>query len=174
VTGELPFSHLYNLNRLGQAGDEVKFTAGDAEREALARFAGVLRVESFTARIDLKKLSPNRFRLAFSLDAEIVQACVVTLAEVPAHIQLRFDRELHFEPALRRTAEDGAVEVPLEDDAPEEIDSLHYDLAGPLIEELILALDPYPRAPGVEFHAPEGEGAAESPFAVLKGLKSGP
>jgi uncharacterized metal-binding protein YceD (DUF177 family) len=174
VTAELPFSHLYNLNRLGLAGDEVKFTAGDAEREALARFAGVLRVGSFTARIELKKLSPNRFRLVFSLDADVVQACVVTLAEVPAHIQLAFDRELHFQPALRRTAEDGAVEVPLEDDAPEEIDSLHYDLAAALIEEFILALDPYPRAPGVEFQAPEGEGAAESPFAVLKGLKSGP
>jgi uncharacterized metal-binding protein YceD (DUF177 family) len=81
---------------------------------------------------------------------------------------------LHFEPALRRTAEDGVVEVPLEDDAPEEIDSLHYDLAAALIEEFILALDPYPRAPGVEFQAPEGEGATESPFAVLKGLKSSP
>ena len=170
---ELPFSHLYNLNRLGQAGDAVQFAPSDAERDALARFAGVLRVDSFAARVDLKKLSPNRFQLVFSLDADVVQACVVTLVEVPAHIQLAFDRELHFEPALRRTEEDGTVEVPLGDDAPEEIDSLHYDLAAALIEELVLALDPYPRAPGVEFQAPEGEGAAESPFAVLKGLKSG-
>ena len=174
MTRELPFSHLYNLNRLGQAGDVVKFAAGDAELLALAHFAGVLRVGSFTARIELKKPSPNRFRLVFSLDADVVQPCVVTLAEVPARIQLRFDRELHFEPALRRTAEDGAVEVPLEDDAPEQIDSLHYDLAATLIEEFILALDPYPRAPGVEFKASEGKGATESPFAVLKGLKSGP
>jgi uncharacterized metal-binding protein YceD (DUF177 family) len=174
VTRELPFSHLYNLNRLGQAGDVVQFAASDAELLALAHFAGVLRVGVFMARIELKKLSPNRFGLGFSLDADVVQACVVILAEVPAHIQLAFDRELHFEPALRRTAEDGVVEVPLADDAPEEIDSLHYDLAAALIEEFILALDPYPRAPGVEFQAPEGEGAAESPFAVLKGLKSGP
>ena len=173
MTKELPFSHLYNLNRLGQAGDVVQFAAGDAELQALARFAGVLRVGSFAARIELRKLSPNRFRLGFSLDADVVQACVVTLAEVPARIQLAFDRELHFEPALRRTEEDGTVEVPLGDDAPEEIDSLHYDLAAALIEELVLALDPYPRAPGVEFQAPEGEGVAESPFAVLKGLKSG-
>ena len=173
MSGGLPFSHLYNLNRLGQAGDEVRFAASEAEREALARFAGVLRVDSFIAKIDLKKLSPDRFRLDFTLDAGIVQACVVTLVEVPAHIRLTFDRELHFVPASRRAAEP-AVEVPLEDDLPEEIDSLHYDLAASLIEELILALDPYPRAPGVEFQAPEGEGAVESPFAVLKGLKSGP
>jgi hypothetical protein len=163
VSGELPFSHLYNLNRLGQAGDEVEFAAGDAEREALARFAGVVRVDGFAARIALKKLSPNRFRAEFGLQADIV----------PAHVALTFGRELHFAPASRRTGE-GAVEVPLEDDLPEEIDSLHYDLAAPLIEEFTLALDPYPRAPGVEFQPPKGEGAAESPFAVLKGLKSGP
>ena len=173
MSGELPFSHLYNLNRLGQAGDEVQFAASDAERQALARFAGVVRVDAFAAKVALKKLSPNRFRVGFGLQADIVQACVVTLADVPAHIELSFDRELHFSPASRRAA-DGTVEVPLEDDLPEEIDNLHYDLAAPLIEEFILALDPYPRAPGVEFEPPKGEGAAESPFAVLKGLKSGP
>lgn len=172
MTGELPFSHVFNLNRLGQAGDEVQITLSDAEREALARFTGVVRVGAFSAKIDLKKLAPNRFRLDFALDADIVQACVVTLADVPAHIALSFDRELHFSPALRRTGE-GTVDIPLEDDMPEEIDSLHYDLAGPLIEEFVLALDPYPRAPGVEFQPPEGVAAPESPFAVLKGLKSG-
>ena len=172
MTGELPFSHLFNLNRLGQAGDEVQFALGDAEREALARFAGVVRVEAFSAKIDLKKSAPNRFRLDFALKADIVQACVVTLVDVPAHITLNFERELHFSPALHRTGE-GAVDIPLEDDMPEEIDSLHYDLAAPLIEEFVLALDPYPRAPGVEFQPLEGQGAAESPFAVLKGLKSG-
>jgi hypothetical protein len=99
---------------------------------------------------------------------------VVTLADVPAHIQLRFDRELHFTPGLRRRPGETEVEVPLEADGPEEIDSLHYDLTAPLIEEFVLALEPYPRAPGVEFQPPEGEGATESPFAVLKGLKSSP
>ena len=172
MTGELPFSHVFNLNRLGQAGDEVEITLGDAERQALARFADVVRVESFAAQIDLKKPAPNRFRLDFSLEADVVQACVVTLGDVPAHITLNFVRELHFSPALRRVGE-GAVDIPLEDDSPEEIDSLHYDLAAPLTEEFVLALDPYPRAPGVEFQPPEEEGAAESPFAVLKGLKSG-
>ncbi|HWF64294.1 MAG TPA: hypothetical protein VN685_06775 [Rhizomicrobium sp.] len=173
MSGELPFSLLCNLNRLGQAGDEVQFAASDAERDALARFAGVIRVDAFAAKVELKKLSPNRFRAEFALQAGLVQACVVTLADVPAHIELGFERELHFSPALRRSGE-GTVEVPLGDDLPEEIDSLHYDLAAPLVEEFVLALDPYPRAPGVEFQPPKGEGVAESPFAILKGLKSPP
>ena len=171
MTGEQPFAHSYNLNRLGQAGDEVRFTAGEAERAALAHFAGVVRVESFAATIGLKKTSPNRFHLSFALDADIVQSCVVTLAEIPSRIQLSFERELHFVAGSHRVP-DMAAEVGVEDDMPEEIGSLHYDLAAPLTEEFVLAIDPYPRAPGVEFQGGKGEGAAESPFAILKGLKS--
>jgi uncharacterized metal-binding protein YceD (DUF177 family) len=173
VSGELPFSLLYNLNRLGQAGDEVQFAASDAERDALARFAGVIRVEAFAAKVELKKLSPNRFRAEVAHQAGVVQACVVSPADVPAPLELVFDPVLQSWPALRRSGE-GTVEVPLGDDLPEEIDNLHYDLAAPLVEEFVLALDPYPRAPGVEFQPPKGEGAAESPFAILKGLKSPP
>jgi uncharacterized metal-binding protein YceD (DUF177 family) len=169
------FSCPYNLNRLGQAGDEVRLRPTEDERAALAAFAGVSRVDAFDGRIVLKKLSPDRFRLDFSLAADVAQACVVTLAEVPAHIGREYTRELHFNPGLRRTQDvPEAEDIPLEDDQPEEIGSLHYDLAAPLIEEFLLAIDPYPRAPGVEFEPPaDGVSAPESPFAVLKGLKSG-
>ena len=167
-------SKIYNLNRLGQAGDDVAFDATDEERAALAKQAGVLEVPKFSARVLLKKISPTRFELGFHLAADVIQACVVTLEPVAAHIEKDFTRELHFAPNLRRTAEKEIVLDLGEDDAPEEIDSLHYELAGPLVEEFLLAIDPYPRAPGVEFHPPEGPGTKpESPFAVLKGLKSG-
>jgi hypothetical protein len=77
-------------------------------------------------------------------------------------------------PNLHRTVQKEIVILPGDDDLPEEIESLHFDLAGPLIEEFLLAIDPYPRAPGVAFQAPEGMGAKpESPFDVLKRLKSG-
>ena len=62
------------------------------------------------------------------------------------------------------------MEVALEEDAPEEIDSLHYDLAAPLIEEFVLAIDPYPRAPGVEFRPP-GTRQKTPPKALLPCLK---
>ena len=64
-----------------------------------------------------------------------------------------------------------------EEEGPEEIDSLHIDLAPPLLEEFTLALDPYPRRPGEpnlpRHNRAEGSGGAESPFAALKNLKSG-
>jgi hypothetical protein len=77
-------------------------------------------------------------------------------------------------PASDHAGADSHAEVVLdaEEEGPEEIESLHYDLAAPLLEEFVLSLEPYPRRPGVEF-APQTDGQerAESPFAVLKGLK---
>jgi hypothetical protein len=173
MTEGLPISLIYNLNRLGQAGDEIAFSASETERAALARHVGVLDVPKFAARILLRKSAPNRFDATFELAAEVVQACVVTLEPLVARIQRDFQRELHFTPNLRRT--DADVTVALEDDeVAEEIDSPHYDLAVPLVEEFVLAIDPYPRAPGVEFQPPDGDDdKPQNPFAALKTLKSG-
>ena len=54
---------------------------------------------------------------------------------------------------------------------PDEIESLRYDLAAPLREELALAIDPYPRAPGVAFEKPDDADKSDHPFAVLERLK---
>ena len=175
MSSGLPFSRPYNLNRRRSVGDVVDFSATDEEKAALAGFVDVLRVENLFGRIALQNVSPNRFQLEFSLAADIVQACVVSLTDVASHIERNFARDLHFSPPLRRSKDlTDPPEVSLQDDAPEEIESLNYDLAGPLIEELVLAIEPYPRAPGVEFQPPaEGQEAPQNPFAVLKGLKSG-
>jgi uncharacterized metal-binding protein YceD (DUF177 family) len=170
----LPISLIYNLNRLGQTGDEIGFSANETERAALARHVAVLEVPKFAARILLRKTAPNRFGATFELAAEVIQACVVTLEPLVARIQRDFERELHFAPNLRRTDQDITISVD-DDEAAEEIDRLHYDLAAPLMEEFVLAIDPYPRAPGVEFQPmPGADDKPENPFAALKTLKSGP
>ena len=61
----------------------------------------------------------------------------------------------------------------LSEDTADEIESPVYDLGTPLREELALAIDPYPRAPGVAFEAPADDGQRESPFAALGKLKRG-
>ena len=86
-----------------------------------------------------------------------------------------FTRELHFTGTGRWAAPAAEVDLDLPDEEePEEIESLHYDLAGPLLEEFLLALDPYPRRPGAEF-TPQTEPSdgSLSPFAALKALKPG-
>jgi uncharacterized metal-binding protein YceD (DUF177 family) len=138
----------------------------------------VSAVEGLSAKVELKKLSPSQFGLEIFLSADVVQACVVTLEPVPSHIERRFARELHFSPPSRRKPEPVESEPvvladPDEDEPPEEIDSLIYDLARPVLEEYILSLDPYPRSKGAEFGLKTSPGdRPESPFAVLKSLKS--
>ena len=107
--------------------------------------------------------------------ADVVQACVVTLEPVPAHIERRFTRELHL--AERRKQPQSESEVVLDaglEEGPEEIDNLHYDLAGPVLEEYVLALEPYPRCPGVEFAPPSDgpEGGRPKQGAWVAGKRS--
>ena len=89
-----------------------------------------------------------------------------------ARITKTFTRELHHTSNPRRDLAEEVALTPEDDDVPEEIGSLHYDLAGPLVEEFLLAIDPYPRAPGAAFEPPAGtEDKPPNPFAALKTLK---
>jgi uncharacterized metal-binding protein YceD (DUF177 family) len=169
-----PITHFTNLARLGNAGDEVRIEADEAQRAAIAALAGILSLSRFAALVTLKKAGPSRFALDYRLEAELTQACIVTLEPVAARIERSFTRELHFLGTGHRSPEVADLDLSGQDDEePEEIDNLHYDLAGPALEEFLLALDPYPRCPGVEFDpGTVGDPPPESPFAVLKSLKS--
>ena len=176
MTQGLPLVHSYNLARLGNAGDEVRFAAEAEALAQVARWAGIPSVEKFEVRVELKKLAPNRFGLTFHLLADVTQSCVVTLEPVPGHMERSFSRELVFVGPQRHhkpvEAESETLLDSGEEEGPEEIESLHIDLAAPVLEEFALSLDPYPRAPGVEF-TPKSPASdrSENPFAVLKGLK---
>ncbi|HWD25534.1 MAG TPA: hypothetical protein VG387_00105 [Rhizomicrobium sp.] len=171
-----PFEADYDLGVLGRAGAEVQVKAEAEDLERIAQWAEVCAVESFGATVRLHKHSNNRFALDADLEADIVQNCVVTLEPLKSHISRTIHRELLLSYPIRLKPNET---IPLaagagDDDAPEEIANLTYDLAAPLLEEFSLAIDPYLRAPGVEFAAPEpaAEPARENPFAVLKSLKA--
>jgi uncharacterized metal-binding protein YceD (DUF177 family) len=176
MTEGLPLAYPYNLARLGNAGDEVRFAAGDGERAAIAKWAGLLSLEKLETRVEIRKLAPNHFGLNFQLSADVTQSCVVTLEPVAGHIEHSFRRELVFVgPSRHKQPADSVADLVLdtaEEEGPEEIQSLHVDLAAPTLEEFVLSLEPYPRCPGVEFTPETGASdQPESPFAVLKGLK---
>lgn len=170
--GSPPLERLYNLGRLARAGDELTITAKPDELLRIAQWAEVRSLDALVARISLKKLSATRFNYEADLRAEITQDCVVTLEPVQSVVERTIRRELHYDESGVLESQ-VSVDPDLEaDDVREEISNLHYDLAAPLLEELVLAIDPYPRAPGVTFSPPSGpDDAPESPFAVLKNLK---
>jgi hypothetical protein len=166
-----PLNRFVDLSDLTQAGSLIDVAAKEDELAALAGWADVAAVESFTATVTLKRLSQNRFSLAALLRADVVQSCVVTLEPVCAHIEKAFSRELYC--ADRRDEAGGELTLAAGDDeTPDPISDLHYDLAAPLLEELSLAIDPYPRKPGVNFDVPVADSEKPvSPFAILKSLK---
>jgi hypothetical protein len=166
-----PFSRTYDLADLSDAGDEVVIALDAEQRARLAEWAGVDAVDTFEARVSLRRRSAGRFDYDAALAAEIVQTCVVSLQPVRSHLTLDVSRALHLSkfPASAKIAPHELA--PASDEGPEEIEDSHYDLAAPLLEEFALAIDPYPRASGVAFEAPADKDATESPFAVLKGLK---
>jgi len=167
---DFPISQPFELGRLGQAGVEIVIAPAKEDLARIAAWAGVDAVEAFGARIELAKITPTRFALEATVEADIVQSCVVTLDPVRSRIARSFRRDLF----LTQAKPSLDVEVaPVDEDGREEIASLRYDLAVPVLEELALAIDPYPRAPGVAFEAP-ADPADEPvhPFAALKALKN--
>ena len=102
-----------------------------------------------------------------------MQTCVVSLQDVHAHIESDF--ETYFSEADDKHDEDD-INLFLEDDdsAPEVIRRGQIDLGEVVSQYLALALDPYPRAPGVSLAAQLAEVGGEvrnNPFKILQGLK---
>ncbi len=177
MTDAPPFQHDYDLGDLGRNGAELRVAASGEDLARIAQWAEIRAVKAFGATVQLRKHAADRFALDAELVADIVQDCVVTLEPVESRIVLPIHRELHLARHIRLKPGESIALNPGagDDEVPEEIDSLTYDLAAPLLEEFLLAVDPYPRAPGVEFAPPAQTGAEEvkeSPFAVLKSLKN--
>jgi hypothetical protein len=109
--------------------------------------------------------------------ADIVQNCVVSLEPVEQAID---------EPVSVRFAPErdevvgrgGEIEVDLDaDDPPEPLLGSSIDLGALAEEYFVLAIDPYPHAPGAEIPAESAGGRyaePESPFAALAALRGKP
>lgn len=175
-----PIARPVVVSVLPSAGFAVRIEAGEAEREALAKTHGLASVDSFIAELDLKRWRKDGVRIRGTVKARIVQECIVTLAPVPAELDVSVDAV--FLPEGSRLArpldDDGAMIVdPDGPDLPETFEGGVID-AGAVAEEFFeLAIDPYPRAPGAELEQPvdaaddDGDGGADNPFAKLAALR---
>lgn len=143
--------------------EDHRIEATAAERAALARRFGLLALDRFVAEVRLEPFGRG-VRLEATLDADVVQECVVTLEPVASRVRERFT--LVYGEAPAGTEDDDTVVEPLEGDT--------IDIGEAVAQQLSLALDPYPRAPGAALDPSwTGDGTVESPFSVLaKALKT--
>lgn len=156
----------------GEAATTFEISPTPAEREALARRFGLISLDALAARGRLEVFARGRrARLTATLQADVVQACVVTLAPVPAHVEETFSVDYD------RAAASPEGEVLVDPDAadpPDPLPEAGVDVGEAVAEHFGLALDPYPRAPGAELGpgAADQDGAARaSVFEALRKLR---
>lgn len=152
---------------------EEKIEATEAECAALARRFGLRAISSLRASLRIRRVMGGAtVRVEGSFDVDIMQACVISLQDVPGHIEGKFDTYFTEE----QDAGDSEVEFAHDDDenTPEMVIGGQIDLGEVVAQYLSLEIDPYPRAPGVSLAAQLAESGIkqkESPFHVLERLK---
>jgi len=162
------------VKRAGGAGTLERRLAPEGEmRAALARFLDLERLDALDATV---RLTPwfDGARLDGRWTAKITQLCGVSLE--PLVSDLSGDFVVHVVPPGSKhgpAEQTPEVVIDLEaDDPPDVLESDVIDLAGYVIEHLVLEIDPFPRAAGAEFSPPEAA-RESSPFAKLADWKGG-
>jgi uncharacterized metal-binding protein YceD (DUF177 family) len=166
---DLPeFSHRIDGLRLSPAGGQYEISAKPEERAALAKRFELLALDRLDAKVRLTPMAGGYYRLAADFEAELTQACAITSEPVPARIAESFT--LIYGPV------EESSEIVLDGDAEavEPLDDGMIDIGEAVAQQLSLALDPFPRAPGalLEEEADLSDhGERESPFAALAKLR---
>jgi uncharacterized metal-binding protein YceD (DUF177 family) len=166
---DLPeFSRRIDGLHLNAGGETYEIAAKADERTGLARRFDLLSLDRLDAKVKLTPMAGGYYRLAAQFEAELVQACTITLEPVPSRIAEGFT--LTFGPG------EEASEIVLDGEAEpvEPLDDGMIDIGEAVAQQLSLVLDPFPRAPGVNIEIEtivSDEMPHESPFAALARLK---
>jgi uncharacterized metal-binding protein YceD (DUF177 family) len=163
------FSRPVRLDTLGDGVRHIAIEANAAERAALARRFGLIAIERLEAEADLRGAGEAVFASG-RLRAAVTQACVASGEPVAAIVDEPF--ELKFMPEGAAAEEE--VELAEGDLDVIGFDGSAIDLGEAAAQTLVLALDPFPRAPDADAVLREAGVLDEQdagPFAVLKALK---
>lgn len=154
------------VDRIGPAGLDVTVEAAADELSALAQRMVLPAVLALTCVFHLHRDAAQRLVAHGHLHAEVMQTCVISLEDFPANVAEEFT--ILFVPAGEESEDDDPA-------TPDEISYEHgvIDLGEAAAEQLALALDPYPRAPGAELPdtANDPEGHTFAALAALKRLQ---
>lgn len=167
-----PVSFPVSVVRLPQKGLPVAIEADAEQRALLAEAHGLLSVERFRADLLVAKWKGDGVEVSGRLEADITQACVVSLDPVPAHIGEDISAILVPEESrLARHDFRASGEILLAAEGPDSPETFSGDRidVGALAEEFFaLAIDPYPRKEGVSLEsgaADEAGASAGGPLA---------
>lgn len=145
-------------------------TATNDETKAVARTLNILNVSALSVQYRIVSISGAAYRLSGALNADVEQACVVSLEPVAGKVDAAFDVE--FWPDLSNEESDEEAGV-LDGSDVEPLEHGTIPVGRIAFETLSASLDPYPRREGAEFTWQDkaDETAAPNPFAALAKLK---
>lgn len=175
-----PLSHPIRVETIRPRGTHVTVRAETAQLAPIAKGLDLAALDELEARYELAR-NGERVKLEGRIKARLQQICVVTLDSFPVvlDVPLKLDLVPETDPIFAaRTDKDEDDEIDIEvrlneADPPEPIVDGVIDLGAITLEFLALALDPYPRKPGVSFEAPANAEPEPSPFAALAKLRQG-
>lgn len=135
------FSVEIDLDALPQGGKTFRLHANAAERAAVARRLGALSVEKLEGEVRLAATATTIVANG-RVTAQLVRQCVASLEDLTEAIDEAFETE------FLRTLEGGA-EARGDDpwDAPEVHEGGIFDAGEFIVQQLSLAMDPFPRKP---------------------------
>jgi uncharacterized metal-binding protein YceD (DUF177 family) len=158
----LEFHRPLSLDRIGTLGLDMTVEASLAECAAVAERMNLPAILSLSCAFHLIREGRDKVLARGVLRATITQTCVVSLDPFDAAVEEVF--QVRFVPSGEESED---VDPDSDDEIPFEGNSI--DLGEAAAEQLGLALDPYPRMPGIEL--PEIEEDPEPhPFAALRRL----
>lgn len=172
---ESPVSFLANVARLPQKGMQVVIEADAKQRARLAEQHGLTSVERYRAELLVTSWKRNGVKVSGTVEADIVQECVVTLEPIESRISEEVSAVyLPEDSKLGREGFHGGGEILIDADGPDSPETFSGDTVdvGALAEEFFeLAIDPYPRKSGAGMEHIEDADLPDSPFAKLSALK---
>lgn len=150
-----------NVARLPAKGMPVSIEADTRQRVELATVHGVLSVERFRAELHVASWKRNGVKVSGMVEADITQECVVTLEPMQNHIREEVSSVfLPEDSKLGRLGFGTGGEILLDAEGPDSPETFSGDTidVGALAEEFFgLAIDPYPRKPGVALETAPAE-----------------
>lgn len=166
-----PISFPVSVRRLPQRGFPLVIEANAEQRARLAEEHHLLSVDRFRAELLITTWNRGGIKVTGTVEATIVQACIVTLEPIPATISESIDAIFVPEtsPLAKPDFVDGELFLAADGpDGPEPFDGESID-AGQLAEEYFaFGIDPYPRKEGASVPTPEESDPEASPFAKLR------
>lgn len=173
MNNRVEFSRVFPLKRPNDTIGAYTLRASDEECQHLANRFELLSLSNFIISFQLARgETPQSYILTGEFEADVVQACIITLQDVPSHVQSSVDVILL--PREHKIFQGEEDMDPNQDYEP--LDGDEVDLGEIAAQYLSLALNSYPRHPSVmqdsNFLGATVSPGGIKPFDVLASLKS--